>query len=110
VNRRIARGDLTVAQVMILDKYLAHHGFPPSVPHAVPDLVAYVCLGCGCIGVAGDNLSRDSHVENYDFACCDTTVTFHSDDRVLVDITRLVPVRVIVNGIEHNLLIRGEVN
>lgn len=81
----VSRGELTPAQILVLDRALQHHHLPASSPHSIPETLAYVCLRCSSIGESPDPKSRDQLIEFYDVRCCGLTVVFHSEHRVLVD-------------------------
>lgn len=88
--REVSRGQLTEDQIVLLDEALAHHGLEATSPHSTPETVAAVCLKCGTVSVAHTRENRDVIVENYDLTCCGLTVTFHSDNKVLVNPDLLV--------------------
>ena len=89
-REEVSRGQLSRDQVVLLDEVLAGHGLPETSSHKVIDHVAFVCLLCGSVGVSSTNESRDYFVDNFTTTCCGLTVTFHSDDKVLVNPANMV--------------------
>jgi hypothetical protein len=86
----VARGDLSTDEILLLDVTLLHARLPISSDSSFPATVGWVCLQCGSVGVHTSDKARDTYVETFDVTCCGKTVWFHSDHRVLVDVSKLI--------------------